>query len=236
MAIITISREFGAGGSRVAHLVAGDLAAELVDRTLIAEVARRLEFPEPDVERTDEHPEPFVDRLLRGFRGADPWLGLDWQSSPPSSVLDPRQAIVGLTQQIIREAAMTGNAVIVGRGAAFVLRDHPGTLHVFLRSPEAIRQQVVMERLILATDEARRRIHKTDADRAEYVRRLYHVDWRDSANYDLVINTGRLGFDGAADLIITAVARRSVSEPLATPSPATPEACAVILDGSRRER
>jgi len=156
MPIVTIGRELGAGGSRVARIIAESLGAELVDRSLIAEVARRLEFPEPAVERTDEYPESFVERLLGALRSADPRSGFGWQAGVESSVLEPRHAIIGLTEQVIREAARTGNAVIVGRGGAFVLRGLPGAVHVFLRAPESVRRREVSERFVLSDAAARK--------------------------------------------------------------------------------
>lgn len=213
MTVITISREFGAGGSSVARLVADALGADLVDRELVSEVARRLEYPESTVESVDERPPSFADRLLLTLRYLAPAEGLAMAPDQSGGSLEPRIQIVSLTQELIREVARHGNAVIVGRGAAFVLRDHPNAFHVFLRAAEDVRVETVRERLLLSEHAARQRLHRTDAERATYLRRLYHADWQDSAHYDLVIDTGRLGIPRAAELIVETVAKRWGTRP-----------------------
>lgn len=206
MPIVTISREFGAGGSSVAQLVAEELGAELVDAALVNDVARRLEYPEATVASADERPETFVDRLLDSLKYLAPAQALALQRRQSGAVVEPRWEIVNLTQELIREVARQGKAVVVGRGAAFVLRDHPNALHVFLHAAPEVRVEAIKRRLMLNEQAARERIRKTDGERAAYIRQLYHADWRDCANYDLAINTGRLGFSRAAALIIAATA------------------------------
>lgn len=206
MPIITISREFGAGGSSVAQLVAEELGAELVDAALVNEVARRLEYPEATVASADERPETFVDRLLDSLKYLAPAQALALQRRQSGAVVEPRWEIVNLTQELIREVARQGKAVVVGRGAAFVLRDHPNALHVFLHAAPEVRVEAIKRRLMLNERAARERMRKTDGERAAYIRQLYHADWRDSANYDLAIDTGRLGFSRAAGLVIAATA------------------------------
>ncbi len=206
MPIVTISREFGAGGSSVAQLVAEELGAELVDAALVNEVARRLEYPEATVASADERPETFVDRLLDSLKYLAPAQALALQRRQSGAVIEPRWEIVNLTQELIREVARQGKAVVVGRGAAFVLRDHPNALHVFLHAAPEVRVEAIKRRLMLNERAARERMRKTDGERAAYIRQLYHADWRDSANYDLAIDTGRLGFSRAAGLVIAATA------------------------------
>lgn len=222
MAIVTISRQFGAGGSSVARIVAEFLGAELVDSSLVAEVARRLEFSEREVEKRDEHPETFADRLLDSLRYLAPAAGSS--SDPPyrDGPVDRSRAIANMTEELLREVARLGNAVIVGRGGAFVLHDRPHTLHVFLRAPDEVRVQTIMARFTVEEQIARTRMRETDASRDAYIRQLYKADWRDSTNYDLVINTGRVGFGRAADLILAAIGRRSFADPELPPDSVRP--------------
>jgi cytidylate kinase len=213
MATITISRQFGAGGSSVAMLLARHLGAELVDSSLVAEVARRLELSEPVVKGTDEHPDTLADRMLESLRYLSPAPGLPWRPPHGGSTMEPHAAIVSVTEELIREAARLPNSVIVGRGGAFVLRDEPNTFHVFLHAAESIRLRTVMERFHIDEQEADTRIRETDANRSAYIRQHYKTDWRDTANYDLAINTGRVGFGRTADLILAAIGRRSFAAP-----------------------
>lgn len=205
MPVITIAREFGAGGSRVAEMLAQRLGAEVIDRQVVAEVARRLGLTPDEVAAEDERPESLVDRLIRSLA----WFGgpytPNWTPEYRESLSDPQLAIRLLTEEIIRETARRANAIIIGRGGAFVLSEWPAVLHVFLRSAEPLRIREVMVRFTLSEDEARRRLHQADADRAAYMRHNYGADWRDPRHYDLVIDTGRLGYEHAVEAILAAL-------------------------------
>jgi len=205
MPVITIAREFGAGGSRVAAMLAQRLSAEVIDRQLIAEVAVRLGLTDDAVAAQDEHVQTIVDRLVRLFvpfgeaygAGGDPLYG--------APLADPEQAVRQLTEEVIRESARQDNSIIVGRGGAFVLAEWPGVLHIFVRSAEAVRVREVMSRLELPEEGARRHLHQVDADRAAFMHRHYGADWRDPRHYDLVIDTGRLGLQRAAETVLAAL-------------------------------
>ena len=205
MPVITIAREFGAGGARVAAMLAQRLGAEVIDRQLVAEVASRLGLTADEVAAEDERAKSVVDRLIRSFAWFGEAYGPGW--SPPYSdpLVDPQRAVRLLTEEVIRETARRGNAIIVGRGGAFILADWPGVLHVFLRSAEPVRIREIMARDALSEEEARRRLHQADAARAAYMRQNYGTDWRDPRRYDLVLDTGRLSYQRAAEAILAAL-------------------------------
>jgi len=208
MPIVTISRQFGAGGSSVAGIVAAQLGAEVVDKKLIDEVARRLSIRPSEVEAELERPRPILERLVRSFTSLEPGMGMGWDPPYPDPLFDPRKAIIDLTQSVIREVADGGNVVIVGRGAGFVLRDKPGVFRVFLRAPEKTRIAALSERLGVSEGDARKKMHETDANRSAYIKQLYGHDWCDPDEYDLVINTGRIGYQTAAEIILRGVGER----------------------------
>ena len=214
MPVITIARQFGAGGTSVGQMAARQLKADLLDRQLIAEVARRLELPEEEVEAQDEQPGTFLNRLLIALGSASPVptipaAGAAWAPPYADPSFDPCRAVLEVTQQVIKEAARGGNVVIIGRGGAYILRDLEGALHVFLRAAEGTRLKTLMERFGLAEDEARRRMKQTDANRTAYIRQVYGHHWTHPSHYDLVLDTGRLGYDVAASVILAALPGRS---------------------------
>jgi CMP/dCMP kinase len=205
--VITIGRQYGAGGEAVGRMVAGRLGAELVDDKFFVEVARRLEMPPDEVERHEEVPGSFLNRVLQAMGTASiefaaPPEAAAWTPPYSDPSFDTRRAVLQITQELIREAARSGNAVIVGRGAAYLLHDHPRALHVFLRGPERDRVKALGETFGFGEDEARRRIKHKDANRRAYVRQLYNHDWLDPAHYHVVLDTGRLGYDRAAAAIV----------------------------------
>ncbi len=207
MPVVTISRQFGAGGSTVAEMVAARIGAEVVDKGLVAEVGRRLGLTEAEVAQDEERPRPLLERLVRSFASLEPAVGIGWTPPYNDPLFDPRQAVIELTEEIVREVAKTGNAVIVGRGASFILRDRPSVLRVFLRAPEEARLKVVMKRFGMAQDEARRKMLETDANRQAYIKQLYHRDWCDPDEFDLILNTDRLGYEATAEIVLRALGK-----------------------------
>jgi len=213
MPVITIGRQYGAGGETVGQMVAQRLGAELVDRQIFTEVARRLEMPDSEVEEQDERPGGFLHRLLTALGAASVEFSAPPEVSawtPPYSdpAFDLRRAALTITQEVIREAARTGNAVIVGRSSAYILREHPGALHVFLRASEEARLETARQLTGGSLEEARRKLRQTDANRSAYIRQLYGHYWLQPSHYDLVLDTGRLGYERAVDTIVAAVGTR----------------------------
>src|SRR5919201_2319590 len=149
MPVITIGRQFGAGGEPVGRIVARRLKADLLDNQIMTEVARRLELPEDEVEAQDENPGSFLNRLLTALGSASVDFSVPpevaaWTPPYADPAFDPRRAILNITQQVIREAAKTGNVVIVGRGAGHPLQEEPGVTSVFLHAPEDYRIKAAM--------------------------------------------------------------------------------------------
>jgi hypothetical protein len=183
-------------------LVAADLGAEVVDKFLIDEVAKRLGLSPSEVEAA-ERPRPWLNALMRSLGSLEPALGAGWAPPFIDPLYDPRAEVIALTEQVIREVAKSGNVVIIGRGAGFVLRETPGVLRVFLSAPQADCLATLKARYGWDDKTARARKHETDANRAAYSHQLYGHDWRDPDAYDLMLNTGRLGYEGAAAAILT---------------------------------
>ena len=212
--VITIARLFGAGGETVGKMLAQRLKADFLGPDLIDEVARRLELPKEEVEAADEQPGTFLNRLLIALGAANPEPaiaseGPAWTPPYADPHLDPRRAVLELTQQVIKEAARSGNVIILGRGGAYILSDLPGALHVFLRASESERIIAVMEREGIGPDEARHRVKQTDENRRAYIRQVYGHTWDLPGHYDIVLDTGRLGYDATVEAILAALPGRT---------------------------
>ena len=209
MPVITIARQYGAGGETIGALVAQRLGAELIDRQFFEEVAQRLELPHHEVEKHEESPGPFLNRVLNALGSASvefaaPPEAAAWTPPYSDPGFDTRKAVLKVTQEVIHEAFQTGNAVIVGRGAAYVLHDHPHVLNVFVRASERVRVRHVQEARGLDEEQARRRLKRVDANRAAYVRQVYNHDWLHPSHYHMVLDSGKLGYERAADVILAA--------------------------------
>ena len=214
MPVITIGRQFGAGGTTVGGMLARRLKIDLLESRIIDEVAHRLQLPKEEVEAEDEHPGSLLGRLLvaLGSASTEPLLPPEATAwTPPNSdpTFDTRKAVLQITQHVIEEAAKAGNVVIVGRGGAYILANFPGALHVFLRASTAARVKTVMARFKLnSEEEAKKRIKQTDENWTSYIKQVYGHDRNLPGHYDMVLDTGTLGYEATVDVIIAALAHR----------------------------
>lgn len=207
MAVITVSRQFGSGGTEIAALVSQRLGYTYVDKQIIAEAAVKSGLPAGgEVEFIEHHSEmrSFLDRLL--FPG--PYVVAqvsvrdnDDQSTVYVEELDKTEALT-LTRAAIHAAYQQGNAVIVGRGGQAVLHDMPGVLHVRLVAPLSYRLLRVQQMLSLDLDAARDLTMKRDRRSAAYLKEVFAIDCDDPLLYHMVINTARWQPEAAADMIV----------------------------------
>ncbi len=222
MSVVTISRQFGAAGVPIARELAKRLDAEFLDRALVAQVAMRAGLDESELESYDERLPSLFQRVAAALNTGSPELAIP--AAPyleQTSQLATHDRLVAITRAVIEEAAERGNAVIVGRGAAFILANTPGALHVQLHASLDARIRYLMARVEDIPPDARpdvsslRELAKSvDSTRADYIRGLFNADWLDARHYDLSIDTGRLGVEATIDTIETAA--RAIS---ATPAP-----------------
>lgn len=197
--IVTISRQFGAGGADVAKLVAERLGWSLVDNELIGRVAARAGMPPEEVAEREERAPGFIERLARTLASSLPEFVAPEGGTLPDLTED---RLVQVTEAVVADLAAQGRVVLVGRAAPAFLASHPDALHIQIVAPLPWRIARVMERHGLDARAAETRIHDTDANRARYHKQHYHRDWSDPANYHMVLNTGALGIEGAADVIL----------------------------------
>ncbi len=198
--LITISREFGAGGSLVAQHAARALGWRLADNDFVARVAARAGIPEATVAMRDERAPGFREWLLRALSRAAPELIAPPSPVPPAELEEA--ALVKVTESVVADLATEGRVVLVGRAAPAVLARQGDALHVRVVAPRAERIRVVMARRQLGPAEAERLMDDTDQNRQRYHREYYDRDWADPTHFHLVLNTGLLGYDGAGDVIV----------------------------------
>jgi CMP/dCMP kinase len=205
--IITISRQYGAGGSEVARRVASALGWRLVDNELVEEVAERAGLPASDVAEREERVPSFAERLARTLAASTPEL---FAAPVPGGTVPRLQEtdLVRITETVVAEVAAKGRAVLVGRAAPAVLARDSNSLHVQLVAPRPWRIQTAAERLGVDQAKAAEILDETDRTRANYLRQYYRRNWYDPVNYHMVLNTGVLGLDGATEVIVGEARRR----------------------------
>ncbi|MBA3778009.1 MAG: cytidylate kinase-like family protein [Chloroflexi bacterium] len=216
MPVITLSRQFGAAGGSIGRTVAERFVAEFLDRRIIALLAERSGIPEREAEGYDERLPGLWQRIAAAFASTagEPVVPPIEVPVLPGPAMQERMA--RLTRAIIEEAASSGNAVIVGRGGAFILGRREDTLNVQLHASLDDRVGYLVARVEEIPDETRpdddalRELCRSiDAARERYLRRHFRVDWNDARHYDLSLDTGRLGLSGTVNLIEAAARGRS---------------------------
>ncbi|MCA9757329.1 MAG: cytidylate kinase-like family protein [Candidatus Eisenbacteria bacterium] len=210
MPIVTVSREYGSGGYVFGRSLAARLGSDFADASLVEEVARRMRCPAEVVERWDERSESLILRLLRAMQSANPESVAPGPVAREVYVDTPSPERVAATvREVVLEEARSGNAVIVGRGGAFVLRDHPGALHVRLVGSRMDRVGRIAERYSLSIEDATERVDDADRERARYIKHNFGLEWKDPANYDLVFNTSRVAIEDAVESTVRILERRT---------------------------
>ena len=198
--LITISRQYGAGGSAVAALVADRLGWTVVDNDLVERVAARAGLSRQEVAAREERSPGFVERIGLALAASSSEILTPEAAAALKSMDEPR--LVEVTERVVREIAAQGRVVLVGRAAVAVLATVPEALHVQLVAPRSERIREAAERLGVDAKEAERMVDTTDVSRLRFHREHYDRDWADPAGYHMVLNTLALGYSGAADVIV----------------------------------
>lgn len=196
VSVITISREPGSGGRIVAKELAESLDFDLFHQEIIHELAESTKASRRLLETLDE----------RAITVLQDWIAtlVDRDHLWPDQYLKHLMNVIGIIGR-------HGHAVIVGRGANFILPPDR-RLSVRIVAPLAMRVENVVRDFGAPREEARRRVLKTELDRRAFIRKYFHADITDPVNYDIVLNAGTLGFDAAMETIKGVLGRSAVAE------------------------
>lgn len=187
--VITLSRQPGSGGKFVARSAAETLGLDLFHQELINAMAENADTSARVIRTLDE----------RGVSMLE-----DWVSAAISDRHLWPDEVSRMLMQVIGTIGRHGKAVIVGRGANFVLPAE-NRFRVRIIAPLEKRVDCVAEAHGLPKKEAKQRVLRTESDRRAFVRKYFHSDIGDPANYDMVLNTGSLSVESAAAAICSAV-------------------------------
>lgn len=191
--ILTIGREYGSGGRKVAQILSGLLDIPYYDKELIEKAAKNSTLDPKDLECVDEHP-------------VSPFLYMDAKEAAHIARYGQTigDTLYQLQSRIIRQMAEKESCIIVGRCGNYVLRNRPYCLHVFLYAPLPVRIQCVMERSKISEDEARILVRKTDRMRRSYYNYYTDLRWGGRDQFDLLMDSSILGIEGTAEMLKTA--------------------------------
>jgi cytidylate kinase len=185
--IITISREFGAGGGEIGEKVAQALNYEYYDKELILKAARESNVDVDSLLKWDE-------RVPINFGFAQSLF--DFYNKPLSEKLFNAQS------KVIKKAAEKGNCVIVGRNANTLLKEYDRALHVFVHAEPYWRMKRMASKMPDVTeDKISEQIHAIDKMRRKNCAYYTNTEFGVADYYDITFNTSKLGIDACVEII-----------------------------------
>lgn len=182
--VITIARGFGSGGKQIARAVAKELGIPCHEHDILTLAAEKSGYDRAKFAEADE-------KIVRHSL-----LHTLSESFVPNDVLFEHQA------KVIRELAEKESCVIVGKCADYVLRDMDNVFSFYIEATRAVCLKNVMEKMDVSEAEANELITETDKFRADYYK--YYTGgnyWTNPVNYDLTLNSGKLGAENCVKVI-----------------------------------
>lgn len=197
--IITIGRQCGSGGHTIGKKVAERLEVPFYDKKLVEIVAERSGLSPETVRREGEYSTSSSLLTSAGTRGYSAY-----NASRREDMTLPDQ-INAYQTELIKELADKGSCVIVGRCADYILQGRKDCFHVFITGELPDRAVRVIEEHGIAADAARSHVKDRDRKRSSYYKHITDQVWGMAANYDLCLNSSKLGIDRCVDLILASV-------------------------------
>lgn len=193
--IITIARQYGSGGKTIGHMLAENLGINCYNREILRLASDDSGIREELFNQADERlrNSPLFASSTRVYRGGLITPDKDGFVSPDN--------LFNYQAKIIKELAEKESCVIIGRCADFVLKDCTNVMSVFIHAPKEYCIRRGMERNSMSEKEMEKFIAKTDKYRGDFYHYYTGRTWNDARNYDLCLDSSKLGFDKCVDAI-----------------------------------
>ena len=196
--VITIERQYGSGGRTVGEMLANELGIHYYDKELVKLAADESGISEALFVQADESirqgKAPLLNKIKKSvYKGK--------VIGPESDDFTSMQNLFNYQAEVIKKLADTQPCVIVGRCANYVLRDFDNVVSVFVHAPQDFLMEQAVLKQPMRGKELEKFIEKTDKYRADYYKYYTGERWEDAYNYDLCLNSGRLGFEKCVEAI-----------------------------------
>jgi len=195
---ISISRQLGAGGAYVGQQLANKLNIVFADRDILRDAAHRLSTFEENIESREERILSFWHSFVKSL----PQNDLITVPSVAPTLEYTDQELFEAEAEIIKKIVHEHSAVILGRCGHYILRDEPNHISIFLHADKEFRINRVQKLYNLPNYEATIMVEKSDKDRTAYCKTFTHKEWMKASNYDLSIDTAKLGLEQAVELVL----------------------------------
>ncbi len=194
--IVTIARHFGSGGRTIGHMLAEDLGINCYEKEIIKLASDDSGINESLFNQADEKLKRtplFFGKSRAEYKGK--------LIAPDSEEFVSDHNLFNYQAKIIRELAEKESCVIIGRAADYVLKGNPGLVSVFVHASREYCVKQAIERRAFTGKDVEKFVEKTDKYRSDFYRYYTGQEWTDARNYDLCLNSERLGFDGTMEAI-----------------------------------
>ena len=196
--IITISREFGSGGRTIGRLVAEKLGVPFYDKELVKQISVESGFAPNFVEENGEHA-PGKSFFAYAFAP---------QGVPGiMNGLSTNDFLWNIQCSVILQIADEGPCVIVGRNADYILKDREDVLHVFIHADDEFRKDRIVKLYGQSEKSPSARLAEKDKRRKVNYQHYTGRNWGDAQNFDLCLDSSKLGVEACADIIVDIVKR-----------------------------
>jgi hypothetical protein len=196
--LLTVSREYGAGGSELGALLGRELGWRVLDHELVGQLAARCDCAESEVRALSEHAPTLLERLAAAVTAPEaPTYPPPWAADPDRLAAAAREALL--------EASRTPPLIVVGHGSNCLFAGRPDVLRVRVTAPFDVRVQRVAKRTGASPAQAVDDVRRRDTDRQQYLRRYYQCDVNDPYAYDLQVNTGTVPLRMATQLVLAVI-------------------------------
>jgi len=203
MAVVTISRQFGAGGKTLGQKVADKLGYSFADNAIIQRVAQEANVSADWVTAFEKEAGTWVNKIVSGMVSR---RMLSRVLKDERGYLDEKIYLDYLVL-IIAQMADEGDVVILGRGSQYILDDHPDATHILLVNDFEHRVGFIKEHYDVTEKRARQWVSREDQRRINLYKRLSKADYNDPGHYHMVLNMARVGMDEACDMVSNYVKR-----------------------------
>ena len=196
--VITIARQYGSGGRTIGEMLADRLGIHFYDKELMKLASEDSGINERLSNTADEKVKQSV--FTKMFKTEKAYKGDI--ISPESGEFVSDDNLFNYQAKVVKDLAENENCVIVGRCADYVLKDYDHVLSVFIHGPKDFCMQEAAKKINLQGKELEKFIAKTDKERADYYKYYTGREWTDARNYDLCLDSSKLGFERCVDEII----------------------------------
>lgn len=203
MAVVTISRHFGAGGHTLGQMLCERFDFRLADASVVDRLARNAKLSPDWLNAMEkEASSPLLSMISTLVSG-----GIFYKHPGSPAEKDDRQKYIAFLTQIFTAMANEGGYVIVGRGAQFILKGHPKAIHVLLVADYESRVSFLMGQHKISRSDAEKTIRAREKERTALASRLFEENIDDASLYQIVLNTGTMPYDWVVDTVSELVTR-----------------------------